>query len=606
MLPSEPSGPALSLSAPGFTVAAAATGSTSGFSWLPPLGRGSALGDGTFDTALSPQVDICELSGASCGAVIAMYTATDGRGSENVRVMGNHYAVNWHTRDFDLSAEKRYRISVRVGPGVLLGFADVQPVDNGKGRKAANGNDAFALVIGRTLPIKFRIETGIVGQVRVTPTTATVPVGGVQQFAATVSDLHGNPLGTAVTWASSNPLVATVNASGVATAVGVGQATITAAAGQVTGSAALTVLGGTFAAVSAGGEHSCALDITGRAYCWGRGAQGQLGTGATETQLTPVPVAGGLTFASISAGDAHTCGLTPTGQAYCWGRGADGRLGTGGTENALTPVAVIGAFSFASIAAGGSHTCGVTTAGQAYCWGSNAFGRLGVGSAIDFSATPAAVAGGLTFASISVKSTHTCAVATTGQAYCWGRGDFGQLGVSGLEEQVTWPTPSPVLGGHTFASISAGGLHTCGVTTAGQAYCWGFGGSGQLGVGAFTPDQRIPVAVAGGLTFTEVSTNLTAGTAHTCGITAGGPSYCWGFGTAGQLGNGTAENQPAPTLVAGEHTFVSISAGNLHTCGVTTTGDAYCWGSNDAGQLGIGSTGNQLTPAPVTTLPLDL
>jgi uncharacterized protein YjdB len=62
----------------------------------------------------------------------------------------------------------------------------------------------------------------------VTPDSAAVPVGGTQQFTATVLDLHGSPLACAATWASDNPAVATVDGSGLATGVSPGSATITA------------------------------------------------------------------------------------------------------------------------------------------------------------------------------------------------------------------------------------------------------------------------------------------------------------------------------------------------------------------------------------------
>lgn len=107
-------------------------------------------------------------------------------------------------------------------------------------------------------------------------------------------------------------------------------------------------------------------------------------------------------------------------------------------------------------------------------------------------------------------------------------------------------------GGAGFKMVSAGGLHTCGVTD-GTAYCWGFNGagcgsvlctSGQLGDGT-TTDRRRPALVVGGVSFTAVS----AGGHHTCGVTAAGAAYCWGGNSSGQLGNGTTTNRLKPQRV---------------------------------------------------------
>src|SRR5204862_307551 len=88
------------------------------------------------------------------------------------------------------------------------------------------------------------------------------------------------------------------------------------------------------------------------------------------------------------------------------------------------------------------------------------------------------------------------------------------------------------------------------------------------------------------LTFTAVS----AGIFHTCGVTAAGAAYCWGASGYGQLGGGAALRRFTPALVAGGVTFATVSAGTYHTCGVAAAGAAYCWGYNASGQLGDGTT----------------
>ncbi|HJQ10395.1 MAG TPA: PKD domain-containing protein, partial [Gemmatimonadaceae bacterium] len=226
------------------TIADAAHDFAAGFYWLPPLVP-QPVYSGEADPALAPEVHICELTGTTCGAEIATFTTSTASNSETVRwdATAKQYIVNWHTDLFDLKTGSIYRITVRAGDGVLLGFADVQPVATGKDLKNVTTDQVIALVDGRTLPIKFRAETGIVGAILIDPASATVNVGATQQFAARLYDLHGVLLnGPTVTWASSNETVATIGEDGLATASSVGQAMISAAAGTVTGTANLTVM----------------------------------------------------------------------------------------------------------------------------------------------------------------------------------------------------------------------------------------------------------------------------------------------------------------------------------------------------------------------------
>jgi alpha-tubulin suppressor-like RCC1 family protein len=181
-------------------------------------------------------------------------------------------------------------------------------------------------------------------------------------------------------------------------------------------------------------------------------AQGILGNGTTTNlpQQVPVAVAGGLTFTTISVGELHACGVTPDGAAYCWGFNRTGNLGDGTTTTAMTPVAVKGGLAFASISAGtavhidetnenpiGTRTCGVTIGGVGYCWGDGLSGSLGNGASFP-SWTPAALAGGLTFRSITVGNGHACGVTTSDVAYCWGDNSHGQFGNGTL---IYSPTP---------------------------------------------------------------------------------------------------------------------------------------------------------------------
>ena len=363
----------------------------------------------------------------------------------------------------------------------------------------------------------------------------------------------------------------------------------------------------TFAFVNAGSRESCGLTAHGGGYCWGTNAWGSLGSGKGGFGATPqdplswpsvLPVSGGLVFTTISVGrgvDTHACGVTTSGGGYCWGVGFDGQRGDGTVARAAnTPRAVLGGFSFTTISAGGIHTCGVTTSGAAYCWGSGLSGALGTGGFVfQFTSPTTPVAGGFSFTTVSAGGGHTCGVTTSGAAYCWGSNGSGQLGDG---TNTTRLGPVPIAGGLSFTTISAGSTYSCGVTTDGTAYCWGSNSHGELGDGTMA-QQATPVPVAGNLRFATIS----AGSAHTCGVTTSGDAFCWGANPDGRLGDGTTTQAPTPVPVAGGFAFSTVRAGDNHSCGVTTSREAYCWGANASGQLGNGTQTPSLTPVPVAT-----
>jgi len=323
------------------------------------------------------------------------------------------------------------------------------------------------------------------------------------------------------------------------------------------------------------------------------------------------------TFTVVSAGGDHTCGLTSAGAAYCWGGNHYGQLGDGTDTSRTRPVPVQGGLTFKAVVAGAYYTCGLTGTGHAYCWGINRFGQLGDSSASGpetcavqaCSRIPVAVAGGLTFSTVSAGGYHVCGLTPAGAAYCWGESDWGELGdglITGPEQCASTPcstVPVPVSGGLTFSSVTAGEEFTCGLTDAGAAYCWGDNSYGELAQDSTTGPQLCagygcsdaPVAVLGGITFHQLS----AGAKDACGVTSAGAAYCWGYNVYGQLGDGTDSGRAAPVAVQGGHPFAGITDGDYHHCGVTASGSAYCWGLNSTSQLGDGTDSSRTAPVSV-------
>jgi alpha-tubulin suppressor-like RCC1 family protein len=303
------------------------------------------------------------------------------------------------------------------------------------------------------------------------------------------------------------------------------------------------------AAVAAGDYHTCALTSGGSVLCWGANFYGQLGIGATLAQTTPVTVTGLISgVAAISAGGNHTCAITAEGGVTCWG------------DQAPTPTAVPGLGGRAmAVAAGYMHTCAAVVpeaaddeedGGTVRCWGANDTGQLGNG-ATSPSTTPVEVPGlaGVTALAAGgapldrfTSGGHTCALTVGGGVQCWGWNGTGQLGDTSTNNRLA---PVPVTGLASGAkALDAGDQHTCALTGdvgggLGAIKCWGDNRYGQLGVGSTEP-YTTPVQVGG---FTSGVVALAAGSAHTCAATEAGGLKCWGRNASGQLGNFTIGSQ---------------------------------------------------------------
>ncbi len=337
-----------------------------------------------------------------------------------------------------------------------------------------------------------------------------------------------------------------------------------------------------FRVIAAGSDHACGIAQDSTAWCWGLNDFAELGASTSFCNQTfrfvscasaPVRVAGGLRFDSILVGGYATCGLVRSGgasaapyAAWCWGWNTHGEVGSD-TAGAIVrqPALVSGGRTYAAISLDLFHACGVDGTGSMFCWGSNTHGQLAADTVRtprcdhgparnQFCApTPIVAAIGYFAASVSAGSTHTCLLDQAGRASCSGSNQYGVLGVTGAPGG---PTPVAVSGSIVFRSISAGLDHTCAITPAGETWCWGLNGLGQLGsapggeacpaFGSAQPCRTVPTAVTAAPAFVQIS----AGSEHTCGLTAGGEIWCWGRGIEGQLGDGRSASGTTPVRVA--------------------------------------------------------
>jgi alpha-tubulin suppressor-like RCC1 family protein len=268
-----------------------------------------------------------------------------------------------------------------------------------------------------------------------------------------------------------------------------------------------------FVQVAVGGSHACALSTTGTVACWGENGKGQLGVGDTNDSSTPRIVNTNnqtlTNVVQVVAGREHTCALIADGSARCWGSLENGQLGIGEgggplykfvpqtvrqTTNSATPLGGI-----VELAAGARNTCALLVDSTVRCWGDNSDAQLG-NSPADTSLHPVpevvrttnlAPLTGMVGVALGIDpagfSHHTCALAATRQAWCWGANEQAQLarGSVSLGQKEPGAVQDDAFDDVLFGEITLGGRHSCGIRvgTASGTTCWGDNSSRQLGAG---------------------------------------------------------------------------------------------------------------------------
>jgi len=374
---------------------------------------------------------------------------------------------------------------------------------------------------------------------------------------------------------------------------------VTAPLGPADGPTAATAL-------ALGARFSCALTTDGKAYCWGDGLFGQIGDSTYIPKVVPTASVGTHSYVAIAAGDQSICALDRAGSPWCWGDDTDQPGVPVSSRSAAAKVTA--PRPLRSITVGRKFACGLDDTGAAYCWGENARGQLGVADTVGRSAATR-VATGVRFTSIAAGFWHVCALATTGVVYCWGDNTYGELATG---DTLPSGTPRRVSGNATFRFVTSGSIHSCGIATNGHTLCWGANYSGQLGDG--TQARRLgPTEAAPGLTFASLHAERANSIfTHTCGVTASGEAYCWGWNSKTQLGAGGSADactnnggistfvcSYTPVRVTGLSGVSSIDAGLEHTCALSG-GQIYCWGDNTYGELGDGTGESRAAPVLVS------
>ena len=291
-------------------------------------------------------------------------------------------------------------------------------------------------------------------------------------------------------------------------------------------------------ALGSGFSHQCVLDSAGQVLCWGNNIYGAVGHPDTSLRAINAPyTVNGIAGAAIEVFGApygdHSCAINTSFTAYCWGRNQRGQLGAGRPATVSTvPVAIADLGFAATLALGGEHTCAITLSGGARCWGRNREGQLGNGANNDSPAVVDVLGLSANTRAIAAGYFHSCAVVSDGRVKCWGSNEYGELGNGGATGSgARSALPVDVVGISDAIDVVAGRYFTCALRSGGGVRCWGDNTNSALGNGSSGGRIAAPVDVTG---LAAPAIALTSGGFNPCAVLVSGAVQCWGykFGTA--------------------------------------------------------------------------
>jgi alpha-tubulin suppressor-like RCC1 family protein len=246
------------------------------------------------------------------------------------------------------------------------------------------------------------------------------------------------------------------------------------------------------------------------------------------------------------------------------------------------------------VAAGTNHTCAVQASGAVWCWGKNETGQLGTGDFADSSVPRRVVdiddAIGVTAAGRIFGGFPgvTCVHRSSGQAWCWGFNDSSQLG-DATSDVRNRPVRAGSLEGVLRTETGLSG--SCALRTADpNLLCWG-------GLRTDGTPRTVPEGILGlPLPPTRV-VDLDMSNGHVCAVDDDEQLWCWGINDSGQLGDGTTTSRAAVARVVPDLTdVVEVATGLVSTCARQSSGQVWCWGM--AQMLGVGMTGTDPVTSP--------
>jgi alpha-tubulin suppressor-like RCC1 family protein len=278
---------------------------------------------------------------------------------------------------------------------------------------------------------------------------------------------------------------------------------------------------------------------------------------------------------------------------FVWGENEYGELGQNTIIDYSSPVQVPGSWS--RFGSGGRISLVVNTSGELYAAGLNQYGALGQNDTTSRS-SPVQVGSDTTWASVVTVGQYQGAFATktNGTLWAWGRNSQTESkGVLGQNSLVDYSSPVQIPGttwstdAKHLATTGNGSVHA--IKTDGTYWCWGYASAGQLGQGETNTYYSSPVQIPG-TTWSFVGQKGPNGAGGA--IKTDGTLWMWGYNAQGELGQNDRTAYSSPRQVPGT-TWSTVSTGGYNTVAMKTDGTLWIWGINGAGSLGQ----NQAYPA---------
>lgn len=349
-------------------------------------------------------------------------------------------------------------------------------------------------------------------------------------------------------------------------------------------------------AISAGGNHSLALQDDGTVWAWGDNSSGELGDGTTNSTSVPQRIEGLDSVTHISAGFCMSVALKNDGTVWQWGCLLDGDVST--------PQQVTGLSGVVEIRAGSNFTLALKTDGTVWSWGDNTDYQLGDGTQTP-SSVPVQVmlmeeVPMVNIVSIEAGDGNSVAIAYNGQVFGWGLDMNNVFATALIDDPICslWCTEPVSLDDYFGAEkVSLGGFGLLSLKADGALYAAGNNENGALGIGTNSSTTTSSEVIGSG-DYTDISAGQDFGIA----IKRDGSPWGWGYNIQGCLGIGTNSNVNYPVLISGLSNVTHISAGRNFVLALTRDGKLWSWGSNSFGALGNGTTTDSNVPVEITSV----